>query len=267
MFDIKLSDCEVNHIYIKDYCGIPQSYITFEFSDGFVFETNCETAISPIKFHEFVSQNFSHLDKIHFCLGFVKKFSNRSITNLEMSNSKLYIKDGKKIDCVDMSIHISGAKINKIKFEYLRDYVQFVTFMFSDGDYIRYEVDLNKYTGNGKEYVEPISFFRYIEMLESCCVRVNALSKELLLKRIASKQRYVAKTYEFIGGEYIINCVLNKVNENKSIFFTKRTIDWQGTYYRACYIDHEMPFDVRLVRGSEVHEYTDMDAFTESDSL
>ena len=260
MFDIKLSDCEVNHIYIKDYCGIPQSYITFEFSDEFVFETNCETTISPIKFHEFVSQNFSHLDKIHFCLGFVKKFSNREITNLEMSNSKLYNKDGKKIDCVDMSIHIRSANINKIKFEYSQDYVQFVNFMFSDGDYIRYEIDLSKYP-------EPINFFRYMEMLESCCYMSDTLSKEMLLNRITSKQRYAAKLYEIIGREYIINCVLNKVNENKSIFFTKRTIDWQGTYYRACYIDREMPFDVRTVRWSEVHEYTDTYVFTESDPL
>lgn len=260
MSDIKLSDCEVNHIYIKDYCDIPQSYITFEFSDGFVFETNCEVTISPIKFHEFVLQNFSHLDKIHFCLGFVKKFSNRAITNLEMSNSKLYSKDGKKINCVDMSIHINGAKINKIKFEYLQDYVQFVNFMFSDGDYIRYEIDLSKYT-------EPINFFRYIEMLESCCYMSDTPSKEMLLNRIASKQRYAAKLYEIIGRECIINCVLNKVNENKSIFFTKRTIDWQGTYYRACYIDREMPFDIRTVQWSEVHEYEDIHVFTESDPL
>lgn len=260
MFDIKLSDCTITDIYIKDNCGIPQSYITFEFSDGFVFETNCETAISPIKFHEFVSQDFSHLDKIHFCLGFVKKLSNRVITNLEVSNSKLYSKDGKKIDCVDMSIHIKSDKINKIKFEYLKDYVQFVTFMFSDGDYIRYEVDISKYP-------EPINFFRYIEMLESCCVHVNMLSKEMLLNRIASKQRYAAKLYEIIGREYIINCVLNKVNENKSIFFTKRTIDWQGTYYRACYIDRGVPLDVRNVRWSEVHEYEDIHVFTESDPL
>ena len=257
MFDIKLSDCEVTNIYIKDYCGVPQSYITFEFGDGFVFETNCEIAISPIKFHEFILQNFSHLDKIHFCLGFVKKFSNRAITNLEMSNSKLYSKESNKIYCVDMNIHLNSVKINKIKFEYLRDYVQFVTFMFSDGDYIRYEVDLNKYTGNGKEYVEPINFFRYVEMLESCCVQQNNLSKELLFKRIVSKQRFVIKEYRIITGEYIMNCSLNKVNDGVSIFFTKRSIDWQGTFYNACYIEREMPFDVKSVSFSEIKKCSD----------
>ena len=253
MFDIELSDCTITDIYTRDYCGVSQSYITFYFSDGFVFETNCEETINPIKFHRFITQKFSHLDRIHFCLGFVKNFSCRNIQHLEMCNSKMYNQEGKHVESVDMSIHIGYDKINKIIFEYLQDYVQFITFMFSDGDYIRYEVDLTNYPEH------PVNFFRYIEMLESCCGTDEPISKEILLKKIASKQRFVVKQYRTLCGYYIMNCSLNKVNKGVSLFFTRHSVDWNGTTYTARYIEREMPLDVNTVDYSEIKTCLDAD--------